>query len=363
MGVEVGLVNTRPVPEPVLLRTLGLSKHFSVARGLGGRRQHAGAKTLKAVDEVSLVVREGQTLGVVGETGSGKSTLGRLLLRLETPTSGDAEFEGESIYHTGRARSRDLRQQIQIILQDPYSTLNPYKSVRGTIEEVLGVHGDLAADERRAETEKLLTQVGFPVELMNQRPDQLSGGGRQRVSIARALAVSPRLIVADEPVSALDVSVQAQVLNLFERLRAELGLTYIFITHDLAVVRRLSDRIAVMYLGKVVEEGATKEIFARPLHPYTKALLDAAPELHLRRTDRGPALGGDMPNPISPPTGCVFHPRCPQAMDICRTERPVTIQPLVDRTVACHLHTGPPVEVVPAAAEAAAPSSRQPPLT
>ena len=371
IDVEVGPVDTRPVPEPVLLRTLGLSKHFSVARGVVGRRQHAGAKTLKAVDEVSLAVREGQTLGVVGETGSGKSTLGRLLLRLETPTSGDAEFEGQSIYQAGRARSRDLRQRIQIILQDPYSTLNPYKSVRATIEEVLGVHRDLGADERRAETEKLLTQVGFPVELMNQRPDQLSGGGRQRVSIARALAVNPRLIVADEPVSALDVSVQAQVLNLFERLRAELGLTYIFITHDLAVVRRLSDRIAVMYLGKVVEEGATKEIFARPLHPYTKALLDAAPELHLRRTDRGPALGGDMPNPISPPTGCVFHPRCPQAMDICRTERPVAIQPLVDRTVACHLHTGPPVEVVPvevgtqhATSPAAARSSKQrPPLT
>lgn len=371
IGVEVGLAGTRPSPEPVLLRTLALSKHFSVTRGLTGRRQHGAGKVLKAVDEVSLVVRQGQTLGVVGETGSGKSTLGRLLLRLETPTSGDAEFEAESIYNAGRTRSRELRQRIQIILQDPYSTLNPYKSVRATIEEVLGVHGMMPADERRAETEKLLTQVGFPVELMNQRPDQLSGGGRQRVSIARALAVNPRLIVADEPVSALDVSVQAQVLNLFERLRQELGLTYVFITHDLAVVRRLSDRIAVMYLGKVVEEGATTAIFDRPLHPYTKALLDAAPELHLRPTDRGPALGGDMPNPISPPSGCVFHPRCPQAMDICRVEPPVAIQPLDDRTVACHLHTGPPVEVMPvevgtrqpslpAAAEAAPPGSNPP---
>lgn len=358
--MEQGSVDTLPPLEPILLRTVALTKHFSVNRGLAGRRHQSG-RTLKAVDEVSLSVRQGETLGVVGETGSGKSTLGRLLLRLETPTSGDAEYEGQSIYDTTRTRSRELRQRIQIILQDPYSTLNPYKSVRATIEEVLGVYGSVSAADRTAETENLLAQVGFPVELMNQRPNQLSGGGRQRVSIARALAVRPRLLVADEPLSALDVSVQAQVLNLFERLRRELGLTYVFISHDLSVVRRLSDRIAVMYLGKVVEEGATTEIFNRPLHPYTKALLDAAPEMYLPRTTRGPALSGDMPNPIAPPAGCVFHPRCPQAMEICRLERPVPIQPIVGRTVACHLHTGPPVEAAvahPNRAQSDEPSAR-----
>ncbi|MGI8767713.1 MAG: oligopeptide/dipeptide ABC transporter ATP-binding protein, partial [Propionibacteriaceae bacterium] len=248
-------------------------------------------------------------------------------------------------------RSHELRRQIQIILQDPYSTLNPYRTVGASIGEVLAVHGSLSPAERRAETERLLATVGFPAEMIDQRPDQLSGGGRQRVSIARALAVAPRLLVADEPVSALDVSVQAQVLNLFEQLRRELGLTYVFITHDLAVVRRLSDRIAVMYLGRVVEEAATSDLFSRPLHPYSKALLDAAPELHLRRTSRRAALGGDMPNPIAPPTGCVFHPRCPQAMDICRREVPLTIRPIAGRSVACHLHTGPLAEPAPDAAD------------
>ena len=330
---------------PVLLRTSGLTKRFSIHRGIGARLRSEPGLLLTAVDDVSLEVRQGQTLGIVGETGSGKSTLGRLLLRLERPTEGQVHFEGENIFAAGRARSAQLRQQIQIILQDPYSTLNPYRSVGASIEEVLAVHGNDSAADRKAETQRLLGTVGFPAEMIDQRPDQLSGGGRQRVSIARALAVRPRLIVADEPVSALDVSVQAQVLNLFSDLRRDLGLTYVFITHDLAVVRRLSDRIAVMYLGRVVEQGSTVDLFARPLHPYTKALLDAAPELHLRRTARQAALGGDMPNAITPPSGCVFHPRCPQAMDVCRREVPVPLAPLPDRTVACHLHTGPPADL------------------
>jgi oligopeptide/dipeptide ABC transporter ATP-binding protein len=327
---------------PVLLRTSGLAKHFGIRRRAGDRFRREPGQVLRAVDGVSIEVRQGQTLGVVGETGSGKSTLGRLILRLEEPTSGEVYFEDENIHQASRTRSRQLRQRIQIILQDPYSTLNPYRSVGASIEEVLAVHGTTSAADRAAEAKRLLAKVGFPSELIDQRPDQLSGGGRQRVSIARALAVNPKLIVADEPVSALDVSVQAQVLNLFEELRRDLGLTYLFITHDLAVVRRLSDRIAVLYLGRVVEEAATIELFSRPLHPYSKALLDAAPELHARRTSRRAALGGDMPNPISPPSGCVFHPRCPQVMDICRREVPRSIQPLANRTVACHLHSGPP---------------------
>jgi oligopeptide/dipeptide ABC transporter ATP-binding protein len=334
-------LTTTTVDAPVLLRTVGLTKHFTVHRGVASRLRREPGQVLRAVEGVTLAVRAGQTLGVVGETGSGKTTLGRLILRLETPTAGEVRFGDENIYGASRQRSMELRREIQIILQDPYSTLNPYRSVRASIEEVLAVHHTASAAARRSEAERLLHTVGFPAELAGQRPDQLSGGGRQRVSIARALAVRPRLLVADEPVSALDVSVQAQVLNLFEELRRELGLTYVFITHDLAVVRRLSDRIAVMYLGRVVEEAATADLFARPLHPYTKALLDAAPELHLRRTSRRAALGGEMPNPIAPPSGCVFHPRCPQAMDICRREVPVAIRPAADRTVACHLHSGP----------------------
>jgi oligopeptide/dipeptide ABC transporter ATP-binding protein len=338
-------VNSTEREVPVLLRTVGLTKRFQIHRGIRARLRSEPGLSLTAVDNVSLEVRQGQTLGIVGETGSGKSTLGRLLLRLEQPTAGQVYFQDQDIFTATKLRSAQLRQQIQIILQDPYSTLNPYRSVGASIEEVLAVHGNGSAKDRLAETERLLGTVGFPAELIDQRPDQLSGGGRQRVSIARALAVKPRLIVADEPVSALDVSVQAQVLNLFSDLRRDLGLTYVFITHDLAVVRRLSDRIAVMYLGRVVEQASTAELFSRPLHPYSKALLDAAPELHLRRTSRQAALGGDMPNAISPPSGCVFHPRCPQAMEICRREVPVPISPLADRTVACHLHTGPPADL------------------
>jgi oligopeptide/dipeptide ABC transporter ATP-binding protein len=335
-------LTTTTVDAPPLLSTVGLTKHFTQRRSVRSRLRGEPGQVLRAVEGVTLQVRAGQTLGLVGETGSGKTTLGRLILRLDTPTAGEVRFGGENIYTASRQRSVDLRRQIQIILQDPYSTLNPYRSVGASIEEVLAVHGTASAAARRAEAERLLATVGFPVELINQRPDQLSGGGRQRVSIARALAVRPQLLVADEPVSALDVSVQAQVLNLFEQLRRDLGLTYIFITHDLAVVHRLSDRIAVMYLGRVVEEAATTDLFSRPLHPYSKALLDAAPELHLRRTSRRAALGGEMPNPIAPPSGCVFHPRCPQAMDICRREVPMIIRPAADRTVACHLHSGPP---------------------
>ncbi|QNK82142.1 ABC transporter ATP-binding protein [Nakamurella sp. PAMC28650] len=340
-------MSTNEDAAPVLLRTAALSKQFAIRRSLGARLRSEAGTSLKAVDGVTLEVRQGQTLGVVGETGSGKSTLGRLMLRLEKPTSGTIAFEGQDIFSASAARSKELRQKIQIILQDPYSTLNPYRSVGSSIEEVLAVHGTSSPKERKQEAERLLGTVGFPAELIDQRPEQLSGGGRQRVSIARALAVKPRLIVADEPVSALDVSVQAQVLNLFSDLRRDLGLTYVFITHDLAVVQRLSDRIAVMYLGRVVEQASTVDLFSRPLHPYSKALLEAAPELHLRKTSRQAALGGDMPNPISPPSGCVFHPRCPQAMDICRREVPLTIRPLAGRTVACHLHRGPLAEPSP----------------
>ena len=219
--------------------------------------------------------------------------------------------------------------------------MNPYRSVAQTVGEVLKVHGMSSKDERDAETDRLLELVGFPVSMRDRMPGQLSGGGRQRVSIARALAVEPELIVADEPVSALDVSVQAQVLNLLERLRDELGLAYVFITHDLAVVRRLADRIAVMYLGRIVEEGSVDQVLSDPLHPYTRALLAAAPDLRTRKGDRAPtAVGGEMPNAIDPPSGCVFHPRCPAVMEVCRVAVPSTTTHEATRRVACHLHSG-----------------------
>lgn len=341
---QANAVGDETTVTPVLLRTEGLTKHFVVEGALSARVRGKEPARLRAVEDVSLAVRRGETLSVVGETGSGKSTLGRLILRMETPTRGNVEFEGESIVPASRSRSRQLRQELQIILQDPYSTLNPYQTVGASIAEVLAVYGLCPRSERREEATRLLSLVGLPADLVDAKPSQLSGGGLQRVSVARALAVRPKLIVADEPVSALDVSVQAQVLNLFQALGRELGLTYLFITHDLAVVRRLSDRVAVMYLGRIVEEAPADEIFREPLHPYTEALLHAAPDLHKDAAD-GSAATGEMPNPISPPAGCSFHPRCPYAMDVCRVERPPLVRPSPGRTVACHLRSGPPVDL------------------
>lgn len=325
----------------VLLRTVDLVKDYPLGGGWLDRLRGQEPPKLRALGGVSLTVRTGETLGVVGETGSGKSTLGRLILRLEKPTSGDVEFAGESILEASHARSRSLRQQIQIILQDPYSTLNPYQTVGSSIAEVLAVYELCPREKRRDEAARLLSLVGLPVDLIDATPRQLSGGGLQRVSVARALAVRPKLIIADEPVSALDVSVQAQVLNLFSSVGQELGLTYVFITHDLAVVRRISNRVAVMYLGEVVEEAATSKIFGEPLHPYTEALLKAAPDIRAHAATRtGAAARGEMPNPISPPTGCPFHPRCPHAMDVCRVEAP-RLRPVGEgRVVSCHLHPG-----------------------
>ncbi|HEX5120838.1 MAG TPA: ABC transporter ATP-binding protein [Pseudonocardiaceae bacterium] len=327
--------------EPPLLRTTGLNKWYGREPSATGRVFGRPSTLLHAVADVSLTVQRGETVAVVGETGSGKSTLGRLIVRLEDPTSGDVLIDGRSVMSLGREQSQELRRTVQIILQDPYSTLNPYRTVATTIGEVLKVHGMRSRAARDAETDRLLELVGFPASMRDRLPGQLSGGGRQRVSIARALAVRPKLIVADEPVSALDVSVQAQVLNLFERLRDELGLAYVFITHDLAVVKRLADRIAVMYLGRIVEEGPAADVVEHPKHPYTRALLDAAPDLDVRRVTEAPSLTGDMPNPISPPSGCVFHPRCPAVMDLCAVRVPVVTEPEPGRSVVCHLYPPP----------------------
>jgi oligopeptide/dipeptide ABC transporter ATP-binding protein len=333
----LGVGGTSATP---LLETTGLEKWYGREPSALGRLAKRPSTRLQAVADVSITVRRGETFAIVGETGSGKSTLGRLIVRLEEPTSGDVLIDGRSVVGLSGETSQRLRRRVQIILQDPYSTLNPYRTVAATIGEVLKVHGIASKAARDAETDRLLELVGFPVSMRNRLPGQLSGGGRQRVSIARALAVKPELIVADEPVSALDVSVQAQVLNLFEKLRDELGLTYVFITHDLAVVKRLADQIAVMYLGRVVEQGSADEIFGAPRHPYTRALLAAAPDLNARRDATAAGLRGDMPNAMDPPPGCVFHPRCPAVMDVCRTEVPRATSPGPGHSVVCHLYPG-----------------------
>jgi oligopeptide transport system ATP-binding protein len=289
---------------------------------------------------VSIAVPRGETLGVVGESGSGKSTLGRLLLQLERPTSGDILFDGHSILKATSAERRRLRKRIQVVFQDPYSSLNPTMSVGRALSEVLSVHDIGTRESRPAQVADLLERVGLSPSFSNRRPRQFSGGQRQRIGIARALAVQPDFIVADEAVSALDVSIQAQVLNLLMRLQDELGLTYLFISHNLSVARHISNAIAVMYLGRIVEQAPTDELFAEPLHPYTQALFRAAPKPVPKRRTITPAVAGDIPNPIDRPSGCHFHPRCPFVMDVCRTEYPPAHR-RGQRIVACHLYGKP----------------------
>ncbi len=322
-----------------LLEARGLSKHYPVPRTAREWVRREPPRALRAVDDVDLTVETGRTLGVVGETGSGKSTLGRLLLRLERPTTGEVLIDGASPDAAGAAQAHQLRRDVQVVLQDPYTSLNPYQTIGGAIGEVLKIGGVTSRQERSARVEQLLEQVGFPVAWAERKPGQLSGGGRQRVSIARALAAGPRLIVADEPVSALDVSVQAQVLNLFQRLQRELGLAYVFITHDLAVLERIADRVVVLYLGRVVETGPADALFAGPGHPYTQALLNAAPTLGRSRSTSS-AVTGELPDPASPPAGCTFHTRCPHVMDICRSTPPKLTTITGGLQVACHLHPG-----------------------
>jgi oligopeptide/dipeptide ABC transporter ATP-binding protein len=312
-----------------LLRVDGVSKHFEGGGGLFGR---SGA-VVRAVEDVSLTVDQGETLGLVGESGCGKSTLARTILFLEQPTSGEVRFAGELL---DKRRAQQLRRRAQIVLQDPYTSLPPRMRVRDIVGDPLAIHGIADGRERADRVDALLADVGMRSGDARKLPHELSGGQRQRVGIARALAVSPSLIVADEAVSSLDVSVRAQILNLFRDLQDRHGLAYLFVSHDLGVVRYMSHRIAVMYQGRIVEEAPTEALHARPLHPYTRALMAAAPSLHSRRNDRA-RLQGDPPDPTRPLDGCAFHPRCPLAQAVCRERRPELAEWLPGRRAACHL--------------------------
>ncbi|MES2504835.1 MAG: dipeptide ABC transporter ATP-binding protein [Myxococcota bacterium] len=299
----------------------------------------SGDNVVKAVDGVSFEISKGETLGLVGESGCGKSTLGRCILRLYQPTAGKIEFEGQDITHLGSGALRPIRRNLQIIFQDPYASLNPRLSIGNIIGEALQIHGlfpeKKAREERIAE---LVSLVGLRPEVLQRYPHEFSGGQRQRIGIARALAVEPRFIVCDEPVSALDVSIQAQIVNLLQDLQEKLGLTYLFIAHDLMIVKHISTRIAVMYLGNLAEIAPSKELFDEPKHPYTKALLSAVPSIHPGQAKERIRLTGEIPSPINPPSGCKFHTRCPYVMPVCSQKEPELISIGTNRKVACFLY-------------------------
>lgn len=321
-----------------LVQIEGLKKHYPVARTLFGKVTRA----VKAVDGVDLEIAAGETVGLVGESGCGKSTLGRAVLKLEEPTAGRLRFRGEDITALSTSQMRPLRRQMQIVFQDPYASLNPRMSIQRILEEPLIIHNLVPAADREARVVELLEKVGLRPDVRTRYPHEFSGGQRQRVGIARALASAPSFLVCDEPISALDVSIQAQVVNLMMDLQHDLGLTYLFIAHDLTVVRHISTKVAVMYLGRVVEFGSAQTLFDNPQHPYTRALLSAVPvaKIGASPTERV-KLEGEIPSPIDPPSGCPFHPRCPEARPECRQVVPTLVQlhrELTDETghkVAC----------------------------
>ncbi|MGW0831092.1 ABC transporter ATP-binding protein [Streptomyces prunicolor] len=322
-------------PGETLLKVTGLQKHFPIRKGLLQRQVGA----VHAVDGLDFEVKAGETLGVVGESGCGKSTMGRLITRLLEPTGGTVEFQGKDITHLGVSGMRPLRRDMQMIFQDPYSSLNPRHTIGTIVGAPFKLQGVSPEGGVRKEVQRLLEVVGLNPEHYNRYPHEFSGGQRQRIGIARALALNPKLVVADEPVSALDVSIQAQVVNLLDDLQQELGLTYVIIAHDLSVVRHVSDRIAVMYLGKIVELADRELLYKAPMHPYTKALMSAVPIPDPRRknakSDRI-LLTGDVPSPISPPSGCRFHTRCWKATQICTTTEPPLLELAPGQQVACH---------------------------
>ncbi|MFG2870133.1 ABC transporter ATP-binding protein [Streptomyces sp. NPDC048338] len=333
-----------------LLKVTGLVKHFPIKKGLLQRQVGA----VKAVDGIDFEVLPGETLGVVGESGCGKSTMGRLITRLLEPTGGSIEFQGKDISHLGVAGMRPLRRDIQMIFQDPYGSLNPRHTVGSIVSAPFKLQGVEPEGGVKKEVQRLLGLVGLNPEHYNRYPHEFSGGQRQRIGIARALALKPKLVVADEPVSALDVSIQAQVVNLLDDLQQELGLTYVIIAHDLSVIRHVSDRIAVMYLGKIVELADRKSLYESPMHPYTKALMSAVPVPDPRRRGQKSErilLTGDVPSPIAPPPGCRFHTRCWKATSLCKTEEPPLLELRPGQRVACHHPENAEGLTIPAARE------------
>ena len=315
--------------EPVL-EAVDLARHYEIRRGM-----FAGRATVKALASASFTLARGETLAVVGESGCGKSTLARLVTLIEPPTAGRLLFNGADVAGADRETLRELRQMVQIVFQDPYGSLNPRKKVGAILEEPLVINTRLGALKRRERAEELMAMVGLRPEHYGRYPHMFSGGQRQRIAIARALMLRPRILVADEPVSALDVSIQAQVLNLLMDLQEELDLAYLFISHDLSVVRHIADQVMVMYLGRPVEQGAVDAIFARPRHPYTQALLASTPAVDPALRRKRHAVKGELPSPLDPPPGCAFHRRCPYADELCSRERP-ELEALDGHLVACH---------------------------
>lgn len=318
--------------ETPLLQVKNLKKFFPVTNSLG-----RVTGQVKAVNNVSFEINAGETYGLVGESGCGKSTTGRTVMRLLEPTSGEGIYQGKDLYSLKGKDLHGMRKDLQMVFQDPYSSLNPRKRIGHILEETLKIHRIGDKKERMERVMDMLNRVGFQSEQYYRYPHEFSGGQRQRIGLARALMVNPKLIICDEPVSALDVSIQSQVLNLLEEIQDEFHLSYLFISHDLSVVRHISDRIGVMYLGQLVEESPTDELYANPLHPYTKALLSAVPVPNPTVKRERIKLSGEVPSPLNPPSGCVFHTRCPYATDICKREVPVKKLVSADHAVACHL--------------------------
>ncbi|MGG1658225.1 ABC transporter ATP-binding protein [Brevibacillus sp. NRS-1366] len=316
-----------------LLEVNNLKQHFPIKGGIFGRT----VNHVKAVDDISFTIYEGETLSIVGESGCGKSTTGRAILRLDEPTGGSVTFEGKDLLAMSKSQMRDIRKDLQVIFQDPFASLNPRQSVSQILGEALAIQNIVPANKRRERIIELLGYVGLRPDQIDRFPHEFSGGQRQRIGIARALAMQPKLIICDEAVSALDVSIQAQVLNLLKSLQRQFKLTYLFISHDLGVVRHISDRVMVMYLGKVVEIADKKSLFDNPQHPYTQALLSAIPVPDATKKQERIILKGDVPSPINPPQGCRFHTRCPHAVERCKTEVPALTSLHDTHQVACHL--------------------------
>jgi len=337
MAILTGTTHAREpqAADKSLLEVVGVRKYFPIAQGLVSRNR---VSHIKAVDDVSFRLDRGETLGLVGESGCGKTTLGRCILQLERPTTGEIRFEGTNLVELKEPALRPLRRKIQVIFQDPYSALNPRQKVGTIIAEPMKVHGiEPDKSRRRERVVELLNLCGLGAEMAGRYPHELSGGQRQRVGIARALSLQPTLIICDEPVSALDVSIQAQIINLLESLRETLHLAYLFIAHDLSVVRHLCHRVAVMYLGRIVELAPCDALYEHPLHPYTRALLSAVPipDTEIEARQQRVPLAGEVPSPLNPPDGCVFHPRCPLAVDGCRRQVPVLREMAPGHWVAC----------------------------